>query len=235
MSPFRPAIVLPLCASLGLHAVLGWSVLHRQHVGNRTVESIQIVYSQPSPAVKTTAVKNASPAPKKKLRGIPVPREAAKTMQMPAQEPSNLQKVLETKLQQQERLLAKLNDASSARETAPSVAQSRSSAEILADPKKGKIFVGYFTDVKRKIQNTFSGRFAHRYSTRGGVELGFIVNSQGFLEKVAVLPKGTEANERLQELAIQCLRESAPFGPFPPELQSDSSITFSIVLYFEDH
>ena len=234
MSLFRPAIALPLFASLGLHAAIGWSILHNRTLSAaRDSEPIQIIYSQSLQAPKVVPT---APAPKKKLRGIPVPHEPVKTAEpAKAAEPSEFEKTMETKLKQQEKLLAKLSADTATQTAAPARPKPRSSAEILADPKKGKIFVGYFTDVKRKIQTTFSERFAHRYSFRGGVELGFVVSSQGFIEKVAVLPKGTDGNERLQELAIQCLRESAPFGAFPPELQSDPSITFSVVLYFEDH
>ena len=238
MSPFRPAILLPLCASLGLHAVMGWSIArHWQGGPVSSSEPIQIVYSEPRTASVKAAIPVKKPvsAPKKKLQGIPVPRSEKTAEMAPSPEPSDFEKKLNEKIRQQQNLLAKMDSPAPVKETAPAVRRPRSSAEVLADPQKGKIFVGYFTDVKRKIQDTFSSRFAHRYSSRGGVELGFVVNSQGFLEKIAVLPKGTNGNERLQELAIQCLRESAPFGQFPPELRSDPSITFSIVLYFEDH
>ena len=129
---------------------------------------------------------------------------------------------MEERVKQQQHTLAKLSDS------AP-----KSSAEMLADPKKGKIFVEYFTEVRQKIQETLSQRYARRYSVRGGVALGFVLNSQGFLEKVSVLTKGTDGDPRLQELAVQCLREAAPFGDFPPELGSDR-IAFNVTLFFVD-
>ena len=228
MSPFRPAIVLPLCASLGLHMVMGWSVA-RHWTSPQNTEPIQISYTESHALSK--------PVLRKKFPSIQVPRLAIKkeaskeTVAEP--EPTDFQKSMETTLKKQQRLLAKLNAVPSA-EVRPAQESPRSSAEILADPKKGKIFVGYFTEVRRKIQETLSERYAHRYSVRGGVALGFVLDTQGFIDKVVVLEKGTDGDERLQELAVQCLRESAPFGPFPSELGSDR-IAFNVTLYFVDH
>jgi len=227
MNLFRPAIVLPLCLSLGLHAAMGWSVA-RQWSATSSPENntIQISYTEaPKPAktaVRQLETKSVASVPKKKVRGIPVPRAAVKEEVVPPVEPSDFEKTLQARLKQQQRTLAKLNASTP-----------KSSAEMMADPKKGKIFVEYFTEVRRKIQETLSQRYAHRYTVRGGVALGFVLNSKGFLEKVAVLTKGTDGDTHLQELAVQCLRESAPFGPFPSELGSDR-IAFNVTLFFVD-
>ena len=227
MSPIRPALVLPLCVSLGLHIAMGWSVAHHwSSASSQDPQTIQISYAEP-PKVSAAPIspmtsKKAPSVAKKKLRGIPVPRLSEKTLSAPASEPSNFEKNLEEKLKQQQHILAKL-----------SAMPPKNSAEILADPKKGKIFVEYFTEVRRKIQETLSERYAHRYSVRGGVAIGFVLNARGFLEKVAVLTKGTDGDARLQELAVQCLRESAPFGAFPSELGSDR-IAFNVTLFFVD-
>ncbi len=207
--------------------MLGVSVArHLSTSSERSLEPIQISFAETvkiSAAPISPAVSNKAPSlPKKKLRGFPIPRFPEKAKSSPAPEPSDFQKNLEEKLKQQERALAKLN-----------ALPPKNSAEILADPKKGKIFVEYFTEVRRKIQETLSVRYAHRYSVRGGVALGFVLNSRGFLEKVAVLTKGTDGDARLQELATQCLRESAPFGAFPPELGADR-IAFNVTLFFVD-
>ena len=227
MNPFRPAIVLPLCLSLGLHAAMGWSIARHWSAASFQDQTIQISYAEPpklvKPAVNQPQAK-AVPAAvsRKKIRGIPVPRTAVKEEPVQPAQTTDFEKTLEARLKQQQRTLAKLNASTP-----------KSSAEIMADPKKGKIFVEYFTEVRRKIQETLSERYAHRYTVRGGVALGFVLNSKGFLEKVAVLTKGTDGDEHLQELAVQCLRESAPFGPFPPELGSDR-IAFNVTLFFVD-
>lgn len=224
MNLFRPTIVLPLCLSLGLHVVMGWSIgKNWSRASSPSSETIQISYAEtPKLAVNAPPPKSVLSIPKKKLRGIPVPRVSVKEEPATPSEPSDFEKTLEARLKQQQRTLSKLS--------APAP---KSSAEIMADPKKGKIFVEYFTEVRRKIQETLSQRYAHRYSVRGGVALGFVLNSQGFLEKVVVLTKGTDGDEHLRELAVQCLRESAPFGAFPPELGSDR-IAFNVTLFFVD-
>ncbi len=224
MSLLRPALVLPICASLVFHVAMGWSVAKHWSASSSSEEAIQISYVETHKTPKPSASPSIPAAPsgpkKKVVRGIPIPRlpvnEAA-----PESPPSDFEKVVKKKIDQQQRLLEKLN-----------AAPAKNSAEIMADPKKGKIFVGYFTEVRRKIQDTLSSRYAHKYSVRGGVALGFVLNSQGFVEKVAVLEKGTDGDARLQELAIQCLREAAPFGAFPPELGSDR-IAFNVTIFFD--
>jgi hypothetical protein len=220
MNPFRPAIALPLVASLGLHAVMGWSVArHWSASSSQNAEPIQISYAVPAQNAPLSV-------PKKKIRGIPVPRQAASEETAPVPAPSDFEKNMQTRLKQQQKLLTKLSKP-------PASARPKSSAEILSDPKKGKIFVEYFTEVRHKIQETLSERYARRYPGHGGVALGFVLDSKGFLEKVAVLTKGTDGDARLQELAVQCLRESAPFGAFPPELGSER-IAFNVTLFFVD-
>ena len=107
----------------------------------------------------------------------------------------------------------------------------KTSADYLANPRTGKVFVGYFSEIKRKIQTTLVDRFARRTPGTGHVTLLFTLNSEGWIEKVTVMSRETEADEALQGLAIQCLRESAPFRKFPPELDSPR-LVFSITVYF---
>ncbi len=228
MDLFRPAIVLPLCVSLGLHVGMGWSVARHWNAPSKNTEPIQISYAES----RTESHEPPKPVLKKKFPAIQVPRFTPKKEAVSEPEPTDFQKDMETALKRQQRLLSKL-DGIPPGGIQPVEERAKSSAEILADPKKGKIFVGYFGEVRRKIQETLSERYAHRYSVRGGVALGFILNAQGFIDQVAVLGKGTDGDERLQELAVQCLRESAPFGPFPAELGSDR-IAFNVTLYFVD-
>jgi hypothetical protein len=227
MTPLRPALLVPLAASLGLHAVMGWGIAHEWKWGAApSIRTIQISYPESpkteAPKAKSTNMTAATQGPKKKLKGIPIPRMAA------ADEPSDFQKKMDAKIKEQEATLKSLSEP---RVSTPK-ARARSSAEIMADPAKGKVFIGYFGEIKKKIQKTLHDRFSHRYSGKGSVTLGFVLNAQGFVEKVAVLPKGTDGDERLHELAIQCLKGSSPFGAFPPGLGSDR-IAFNVTIYFD--
>jgi outer membrane biosynthesis protein TonB len=193
------ALLLPLFVSVGLHATFGWTLArHWGAADPRHADSVQISYPE-SPSLPAPKAVQAPAAPKKKLRGIPVPRYTSEPPAAPTP----------------------------AKKDRP-----KSSAEMMADPQKGRIFISYFSEVKKKIQKTLVDRFSRRYSGKGSVTLGFVLSSQGFVEKVAVLPKGTEGDEGLQDLAIQCLRESAPFGVFPPGLGSDR-IAFNVTIFFD--
>jgi outer membrane biosynthesis protein TonB len=242
-------VVFSICLSLGLHAALGWSLardgfLHRK---DRS-EAIEISFPEapkkpaapPVKSVEAAKPKEAAPAPKKKIKGIPVPKYWPKETPPPLKEeappvkegiPSEFRKALEENLKNQEKMLARLS-AEQTQKKAPKKDRPKTSAEMLADPQKGSIFVGYLSEVRIKIQQTLSDRYAHLYAGRGSVELVFVLQPKGAVEKVLVMPRGTAADDRLQDLAVQCLREAAPFGPFPKELGTDR-IVFNITVLFE--
>lgn len=237
MGHLKP-LILPLCLSVGLHAAMGWSLVRHWREGVPGENAIQISYPEApkaAPAPPVLKAEPAVPAPaKKKFKGIPIPRGPVEPEPAKAEEPSDFQRKLDEKLQKQRRALARLqaetpSDKPST-ETAPRAP--RSGAEILADPQKGKVFIGYFSDIKTKIQNTLVARFSNRYSGKGSVAVGFVLNSEGFIEKVAVLPRAAAGDPRLEDLAVQCLRQAAPFGPFPPELGSDR-IAFNVTIFFD--
>lgn len=238
MSPPRPA-AFPFLLSLGLHAALAWFLLREGGIpGLRSHEPIQISYFevQKKPA---TAETPATAVLKKKIPGIPIPRlpvqeEAApaKTAEpVPAAEPTDFQKNMDAKLKKQQGILAKLG-AEDPVSLEAEKERPKTSAEMMADPQKGKLYVSYFGEMKKQIQKTLSGRFARRYSGKGSVTLRFIVNAQGYLEKVSVSPKDAKEDEMLRDLAVQCLREAAPFGSFPPELGS-KRLVFDVTFFFD--
>ena len=218
----RP-ILLPLCVSLGLHGAVGWSLaqfrIQPLPVGTEPIEISYVAAPRSEVEAPPPNVKQA-PA-KKKIQGIPIPR-------LPAG-PSPFQRTMEQKLKAQQAILAGLTAPP---RPEPANLRPKTSTEMLADPEKGKVFISYFGEVKKKIQDTLLERYAHRASGNGSVELMFVLDSQGRIEKAFVMPRGTEANETLQRLAMQCLRESAPFGAFPPDLGS-GRIAFNVTIFFD--
>ena len=106
------------------------------------------------------------------------------------------------------------------------------SAELLSDPQKGGLFLAYFGKVKKKIQTMVYQKAGRNLYGRGTVCVGFVLNAAGQLEKAAVLQKGTEADETMKDLALQCIRDSAPFGGFPKDLGT-GSIVFNITIFFD--
>ena len=231
------SFVTPVGLSMALHGVLAAALVGAPLAGHSTAgQPIQIDYVEyekivvKAPAAvksKTTASASSVNTSKKKTRGIPVPALNERAKREAAD--SELQKVLREKMKNQEAVLSRLSseEAKSAERSRP-----RTSAEMLADPQKGKIFVSYFSEVKRKIQETLHARYARKYSGQGNVTLLFVLNAEGRLEKVVVADQESVWDPTLRDLAMQCLREAAPFGAFPQDL-GKGRIAFNLTVYFE--
>ena len=115
---------------------------------------------------------------------------------------------------------------------APAIA---SSAELLSDPKKGKIFSGYFGHIKEKIQKTLRKKHDLLNSAEGKVTVYFILNAEGGVEGVSVMDGQTQSSDAVKKLVTECVFESAPFGNFPKELSlNKNKIAFSLTIFFED-
>ena len=232
-----------LSASITLHALLGMSLIGAMPVSENSnsiqIEAIQYEKAAVAAAPEKKEIVPAQKATVKKHRGIPVPKQTVKPINDPPKEQaSDFQKFLERKIQNQERELAKLSaeqdEASREKISRPAAKKSRtrSSAEILADPKKGKVFIPYFSEVKTKIQKTLFDRYAHNGLGKGSVTLTFILNPRGFLDKVVVASRQGNVDEKLEQVAMQCLRDAAPFDRFPPEL-GIQRIAFNVTIFFE--
>lgn len=175
----------------------------------------------------------AKPAQRKKtaqkVRGIPVPRlnSEAASEKLP---PSEFEKMMQAKLRKQEEQLLKL----SADTRVPEVKTlPQTSAELLTDPVKGKIFVGYFGSVKHQIEDLLVNKYAKKSIGRGSVCLFFVLDRNGRVVNVSVVDAESSADDYLRDLAIQCLREAAPFGNFPQSLHTER-ISFNVTIYFEE-
>jgi hypothetical protein len=232
MYSFKPAVSF-FFTSIALHTALGLSLGNSwMHAPSKSMESIQIDYLQYEKMPATTAVSEKTvvkePLSAKKSRGSPVAAMISRARTQDKLAPSDFQKFIEEKIKKQQRELARL----SAEQSQPAMTRPKTSAEIMADPEKGKIFVGYFSEVKKKIQRTLLERYAHRYSGRGSVTLAFVLTARGQVEKVIVASKDERADEVLQDLAVQCLRLSAPFGNFPLDL-GPQKIIFNVTIFFD--
>ncbi|MCG3176401.1 MAG: hypothetical protein MOGMAGMI_01350 [Candidatus Omnitrophica bacterium] len=108
----------------------------------------------------------------------------------------------------------------------------RTSAELLADPVRGRVFVAYFSDLKERIQQVVRRKYESSGAAGGRVALYFIVNASGELEAVTVVSAETVAPAELRELAKRCVREAAPFGTFPESLKLER-VSFNLAISFE--
>ncbi len=221
MTSFK-ALSSAFAVSMAVHGLLGYVVAlpwgPALPPGSESIQ-IEVVQAQ---------VPETKPAlPRKRVRGIPVPRaQAAPRTEAPSK--SDFQKAVDEKIKKQlsqlQRLEAPLPE--------PRISSSITSAELIADPVKGKIFVGYFGQVKKKIQSIVFQKTGRNLYGRGSVCLEFVLNAEGGLEHLAVLDKGTQSDESMKVLAAQCIRDSAPFDSFPKDL-GPRRIFFNITIFFD--
>ncbi len=108
----------------------------------------------------------------------------------------------------------------------------RNSEELLVDPQNGKIFLGYFEKIKRRIHETVQKKYSHENPGEGTVSLIFILRADGGLEHVAVVPRESNATPAVENFAVECIKESIPFAPFPKELGLQK-ISFSVTVLFD--
>lgn len=108
-----------------------------------------------------------------------------------------------------------------------------SSAELLADPQKGVIFLDYYGRIKEKIQGRVRQSYSPQTMGGGSVTLIFVLKSDGQLERVLVDSQASRASQAAIDFAGACVRSSAPFTAFPKELDS-SKISFRVTVVLDE-
>ncbi len=105
--------------------------------------------------------------------------------------------------------------------------------EVPADPKVKAYYLDYYDKIRRRIRDTaFS---LYRRGMRGGdVFISFMLDSKGRLIEAHVVPERSSAPRALFEIAMNALRQSSPFGAFPPELVHDQ-LRFNVIISFRRH
>ena len=209
---FRP-IPLALFASFFLHVSTGASLYYWAAGVGKTAPEEEITVSYVNYPQETVTVKEA---PVIQTKRVPkhVPKPTPKLRPKPTEARSQVPDTLPS---------LKVQPA----------ARPKTSAELLADPRKGKIFSSYFMTVKEKIYRTLKENYGAHSPGAGEVSLYFILNANGHLVKVAVAEKESSPDISLQNLAVACLRRTAPFGRFPNDLESDP-IAFQVKIYFDE-
>lgn len=201
--------------SASLHALIGYSVGVSPVFRQTHAEPLNISYAP------YLVEDNKPTAPKPETAAKPVPRKTAAVFTKPVfvQPPSKP-------------VMPRYSlDAPAAVVPRPAP---KTSAELIADPKKGKIFIGYFSLVKGKIHKTLRDRYAVSGTESGSVCLYFVLDGSGRLERASVVEKESKAGESLKVLAMRCLHESAPFAAFPRSLNAEH-IAFNVTVFFGEN
>ena len=108
----------------------------------------------------------------------------------------------------------------------------RNSSDLLTDPQKGKVFSSYYAKLKEEIQRTVRKRYSRASVGEGSVSLVFVLRADGSLENILVREAETHAVSGAKDFAVECVRDSSPFKPFPKELDL-LKISFSVMMSFD--
>lgn len=92
-------------------------------------------------------------------------------------------------------------------------------------------YKSYYQVIREKIR-----RFAYynyRKLQEGEVFLTFSLTPQGELSDVAVNEQKSSKDEYLRNVALNSIKEAAPFGDFPEKLKNNQKLSFNVIISFE--
>ncbi|MBU0469502.1 MAG: hypothetical protein KKF78_01155 [Candidatus Omnitrophica bacterium] len=101
-------------------------------------------------------------------------------------------------------------------------------SEKISNPK----YLSYNQSIRQKIKSRAYSFVNHPDFEAGEIYLTFALDSNGSLKQVKIIESKTNANEYLRDVGLRSIRESAPFAPFPEDLNYPE-LTFNIVISFE--
>ena len=95
------------------------------------------------------------------------------------------------------------------------------------------VLLSYFGTIREQIQRIADAKeWAADGSLRAGiVYVGFVMGRDGALQSASVVPERSSASAQLCQVALQIVRSSSPFLPFPPSFK-ESSKTIVIPIQF---
>ncbi|MCF7870547.1 MAG: TonB family protein [Candidatus Omnitrophica bacterium] len=92
-------------------------------------------------------------------------------------------------------------------------------------------YMNYYRMIREKIRKKAYQRY--RGQNRGKVYLNFQVGKSGALQAIKV-GKQSIKNLNLKKIALNSVKDSAPFPPFPKELKNYPRLQFNISIYFKN-
>jgi len=135
-------------------------------------------------------------------------------------------------------LLGKLIDSDSSSLEKPNIFDNEAKEVVFSQSldetklKKNPAYMNYYRLIREKIRsNTY-----HNYNTnrRGEVLVGFLILKDGTLKDVRLSPESV-GNRTLRDIALESIKEAAPFPVFPEELKKYSQLRFNISIYFKNN
>lgn len=96
--------------------------------------------------------------------------------------------------------------------------------------EKTPAYMNYYRRIREEIRKKAYQNY--RGGSQGEVYLNFNVAKNGAVEAIKLISQST-GNPKLQQAALDSLKKSAPFPPFPDELNQHSRLQFSISIHFK--
>jgi TonB family protein len=93
-------------------------------------------------------------------------------------------------------------------------------------------YMNYYRMIREKIRKKAYQRYQGQ--NQGKIYLNFNVTKNGDLQAINI-GKQSVKKLKLKKIALDSIRDSAPFPPFPKELESYSQLQFNISIYFKNN
>lgn len=114
---------------------------------------------------------------------------------------------------------------------ASQLVRAREAAKREAQVKSTKDYINYYQLIREKIRARLKTKY-NDYYKEGDVSLVFILRASGSLIGVEVETANSVPDSTLHRIAIESVKEAAPFAPFPKAL-SLPSMSFNLVISFK--
>ena len=96
--------------------------------------------------------------------------------------------------------------------------------------EEGPAYISYYGVIREIIRARLSDNYYRRFG-EGEVNINFMLSSEGHLEKIDIVDGLSTKSRVLRQITLQGVRDSAPFPPFPKNIDHDA-LAFNMVISF---
>lgn len=219
-----------LTASLCLHAtVIGFFsfVPSGSRIFEKPLKEIEVTYRAvnrektrtPQPLFKDVKVIRPKPAPEK-IKVLSKEYDTFSTFQEPVKDISKMPKGI----MPDQKAVAKITALDLDRKVTVPLLK----AEKITNPK----YLSYNESIRARIRQRAYAYVSSPEFAAGEVYLTFILESTGELKAIKIIPSKTFANDYVRNAGMRSVQESAPFAPFPEDLNYPE-LTFNVIISFK--
>ncbi len=218
---FKYALITSICVHSFLVLML-W-ITNIQYYKDDKKKVVEITYQSKAVQEKILLKKKEHIKSVKPKRQIPMPKMLTKRNNI---SPNTVEKNEKTpaKLKLPQKTLSRMHKTGEKRQIKIPMLDS--------DKMMGSRYMSYHEQVRDKIRNRAYFYVDDPQFEAGEVYLTFVLGSNGELKQVKIIHDKTRANNYLRSVGLRSIKESAPFPPFPKDLDYPE-LTFNVVISFE--